>query len=229
MLSSVMAKKYSVGATHVLIDIPFGKGAKVETHQAAEELKEHFLTLGKILGMKLTVMLTDGRQPIGSGVGPVLEARDVLQILQNQEGAPQDLREKGLRLAAEMLEFSGSVKRGAGYEVAKDILESGSAWKKIQEIIAAQGANGPLVLGKMHLVIKATQSGIVREIDNVAISKLARMAGAPITKGAGLYLHKKVGDHVKKGEPLYTAYADNSEKLRHVRIYNEQLKPYTMR
>jgi putative thymidine phosphorylase len=229
MLSSVMAKKYSVGATHVLIDIPYGRTAKVTSRAAAEELKQHFLTLGKLLGMKLVVLLTDGKQPVGRGIGPVLEARDVLAVLQNQKEAPADLREKSLRLAAEMLEFSGSVKHGAGYEVAQDILESGSAWKKMQEIIDAQGANGPLTLGRMRQVLRAQRAGKVSEIDNLAISKLARMAGAPITKGAGLYLHKKVGDRVKKGEPLYTAYADSAEKLRHVRIYHERLKPYTIR
>jgi len=229
MLSSVMAKKYSVGATHVLIDIPFGKSAKVATKREAEELKQHFLTLGKLLGMKMTVLLTDGRQPIGKGIGPVLEARDVLMVLKNEKDAPVDLREKGLRLAAEMLEFSGSVTKGAGYEVAQDILDSGSAWKKMQEIIEAQGSNGPLQIGRMQLALKASKSGTVTEVDNLAVSKLARMAGAPITKGAGLYLHKKAGDKVIKGELLYTAYADNEEKLRHVRIYHEKLNPYTIR
>ncbi len=229
MLSSVMAKKYSVGSTHVLIDVPFGRTAKVTSRKEAEELKQHFLTLGKLLGMRMTVLLTDGRQPIGNGIGPVLEARDVLAVLKAEKDAPADLREKGLLLAAEMLEFSGSVKRGAGYEVARDILDSGSAWKKMQEIIAAQGSNGPLVLGSKRLVVRSTASGTVREIDNLAISKLARMAGAPITKGAGLYLHKKAGDRVQKGEALYTAYADSAEKLRHVRIYDEKLRPFTVR
>jgi thymidine phosphorylase len=125
-----------------------------------------------------------------------------------------------------MLEFSGSVLRGSGYEVARDILESGSAWKKMEEMIEAQGKAPPMRLGTRRHVVKAGKSGKVRSINNKAISKLARMAGAPITKGAGLYLHKKVGEKVKKGEPLYTAYADSAEKIRHVKVFDTELKPY---
>lgn len=226
MLSSVMAKKYSVGATHVIIDIPYGPTAKVANRMKAEELKFHFLTLGKLLGMKLTVVLTDGKEPIGRGIGPVLEAKDVLAVLQNKPDAPKDLREKSLLLAAEVLEFSGVVKKGIGLSVAKDILDSGSAWMKMAEIIDAQGKAKPLRLGSKRLIVKSEKSGKVARIDNKVISKLARMAGAPITRGAGLYLHKKVGDRVKKGEPLYTAYADSAEKIRHVKHFHVELKPY---
>ncbi len=229
MLSSVMAKKYSVGATHVVIDIPHGHGVKVTNRIRAEELKHRFLIVGQLLGMKITVVLTDGRQPIGRGIGPTLEALDILKVLKNEEDAPLDLKEKSLLLASELLEFTGSVRAGAGYEVARDILESGSAWKKMEEIIDAQGRNGPLRLGRYRLVIPAERSGTVRSIDNKAISKLARMAGAPITKGAGLYLHRKCGERVKRGERLYTAYADSAEKIRHVRLFHEQLKPYAIR
>lgn len=226
MLSSVMAKKYCVGATHVIIDIPYGATAKVSSKMKAEELKLHFLTLGKLLGMNLIVVLTDGKQPIGNGIGPVLEARDVIAVLKNKPNAPEDLREKSLKLAAEMLEFLGSVLQGGGYEVARDILESGSAWKKMEEIIEAQGKAPPMHLGSKRLVLYSSKAGKVRAINNKAISKLARMAGAPITKDAGLYLHKKVGDKVKKGEALYTAYADSAEKIRHVKLFHEELKPY---
>lgn len=229
MLSSVMAKKFSVGATHVIIDIPYGKGAKVQTKKRGEELKRHFLMLGKLLGMKMKVLLTDGRSPIGRGIGPVLEARDVLAVLKNKPNAPQDLRNKSLHLAAEMLEFSGSVRKGAGYEVARDILESGSAWKKMDEIITAQGRVKIPSLGRKSVEISSKCQGRVIEIDNKAISKLARIAGAPVTKGAGLYLYKKVGDTVRKGELLYTVYADSADKLRHVRLYNDKLKPYVIK
>ncbi len=230
MLSSVMAKKFSVGATHVLIDIPYGRHAKAEKRFEAEELKQHFLSLGTLLGMKVNVMITDGNQPIGRGIGPVLEAKDVLAVLQNKENAPQRLKEKALLLAAELLEFAGRLSKKASYEVAKDILESGSAWKKMQEIIDAQGPpKEQFRLGRKRLVLKAAKKGTVIAIHNKAISKLARMAGAPITKGAGLYLHKIVGDKVRKGEPIYTAYADSAEKIRHVKKYDKELEPYTIR
>ncbi len=231
MLSSVMAKKFSVGATHVLIDIPYGRTAKVVTRAEAEALRIHFLTIGKLLNMEMLVVLTDGSQPIGRGIGPLLEARDVMAVLQRAPDAPVDLRVKALRLAGEMLEFCGGVQKGSGLEVATSILESGSALRKMEEIIAAQGKTSPseFRLGHQRAVVVASRGGVVRSIDNKAISKLARMAGAPITRGAGLYLHKKVGDRVKKGEALYTAYADSAEKIRHVRKYHEELKPYTIR
>ncbi|RME31807.1 AMP phosphorylase [Candidatus Woesearchaeota archaeon] len=226
MLSSVMAKKFSVSATHVLIDIPYGRTAKVTTKARAEELRQHFLSIGKLLGMQLTVVLTDGRQPIGNGVGPVLEARDTLQVLRGEPGAPRDLREKSLMLAGHLLEFVGHVPKGEGYTVAKDVLDTGKAWKKMQEIIAAQGAHAQPRLGRHSCVIRATKGGRVREIDNKAIAKLARMAGAPITKGAGIDLHKKVGAKVVPREPLYTAYADSREKLAQVKRYDRILAPY---
>lgn len=230
MLSSVMAKKYSVGATHVLIDIPYGRGAKVQNRQQAEELKQHFLTLGTLLGMKVRVLLTDGSQPIGRGIGPALEARDVLAVLQNKPEAPRDLKEKGLLLAATLLEFAGGLSSKESRKVAREILESGRAWQKMEEIIRAQGAPKEQPrLGHKRTKIIARKSGTIRAINNKAISKLARLAGAPVTKGAGLYLHKKVGERVQQGEPLYTVYADSGEKLRHVKRYHQELQPYTIR
>lgn len=229
MMSSVMAKKYSVGATHVLIDIPYGHTAKVPSRARAEELRRHFHSIGKLLGMQMVVVLTDGRQPIGKGIGPALEAQDVLAVLQCEPHAPLDLREKSLRLAAELLEFIGHVPRGEGYALARGTLDSGKAWLKMSEIIRAQGARTMPEPGRHRSTFRASTAGVIREIDNKAISKLARLAGAPITKGAGLYLHRKLGEYVAKGDQLFTAYADSTEKLRHVRKYYALLKPYTIR
>lgn len=228
MLSSVLAKKYSVGATHVIIDIPYGKGAKVEHRADAERLKEHFLTLGKLLGMKIVVVMTDGRQPIGNGIGPVLEAIDVMKVLKNAPDAPRDLREKSLMVAGELLEFVGSVQKGLGFQVAREVLDSGDAHRKMQEIIAAQGGHDIPPLSTFTQVFTAKKSGVIVEVNNKSITKVCRLAGAPITKTAGVYLHKKCGAKVKKGEPLFTAYAGSEHKLQELAAYVKKENPYVI-
>ncbi len=210
LLASVMAKKYSVTANAVLIDIPMGKSTKADTPAKARHMKKMFEMLGKKLRMNVKVILTDGSQPIGRGVGPLLEARDVLAILQNHPQAPVDLKKKSLMMAGILLELGG---KKHGYKLAKEILESGKAWKKMEEIIKAQGRQKRPKFDGFNCPVKAGKTGKVKEIDNQVIAKIARVAGAPLDKGAGLYLNKKVGDKVKKGELLYTIYAENNFKL----------------
>jgi len=226
LLASVMAKKASVGADRVLIDIPKGKSAKVRTQQEAVHLKEMFELLGNELGMKVKVIITDGNQPIGRGIGPYLEARDVMWILENDKKGPADLKEKSLMMSGILLEMAG---HKGGYMKAKKILESGKALKKMKEIIKAQGAEKKKYgLAKYHFDIKAKKGGLVNEINNGAISKVARIAGAPGDKTAGAYLVKKAGQRVKKGETLYTIYAESRFKLGLARKLNKELKPYSI-
>jgi len=229
MLSSVMAKKYSVGATHVLIDIPYGRGSKVARRSEAERIREHFLTIGKLLGMKLVVILTDGRQPIGNGIGPLLEAVDVMKVLRNAPDAPQDLREKGIAIAGLLLEFVGTVKKGLGAQVACEVLDSGDALRKMEEIISAQGAIKRLPFSEYQQKFFAEKSGCVSEIKNKTITKVSRLAGAPVTKTAGLYLHKKVGDSVKKGEVLFVVHSGSEEKARHVVTFLKEEFPFVIK
>lgn len=211
MLASVMAKKYSVGAKKVLIDIPFGRGAKCETEAHAFHLSHMFKTIGRKLGMHVQTMKSDGRKPIGKGIGPVLEAQDVLAVLRNDEDAPRDLREKSLLMAGRILEMGGIRK---GYEEAVSILESLDGLRKMQQMIRAQGVQEiKYDVGTFSWVFKSKRSGVVRQVDNDIISKIARMAGAPHDKGAGLYLERNVGDKVRKGEELFTIYAASEFKL----------------
>lgn len=210
LLASVMSKKASVSADIVLIDIPMGKTTKVKNKKEARHLKKMFEMLGKKIGMKIKVIITDGSQPIGNGIGPLLEARDVLAILQNHPQAPHDLRKKALMMAGLLLDMAG---KKHGYHLAKEILESGQAWRKMQEIINAQGKQKMPELGTFNYPVRTGKCGKIKEIDNEIISKLARLAGAPQDKGSGLYLNKKVSDFVKKGELLYTIYAENEFKL----------------
>jgi AMP phosphorylase len=217
LLASVMAKKASVSATHLLIDIPAGKGAKIDSMHYATTLKKDFELLAGKLGMKHKVIITDGSQPIGNGIGPALEARDVLHVLRNDSKAAIDLKIKSIELAGLMLELAGKAKKGKGIEMSMEILESGLAYKKFIEIIKAQGGKeiipSKIKVGKFKFGIKSKKKGKVKVISSEAISKIARVAGAPDNMGAGVYLHKHVGDEVKKGEVILTIYSDTKIKL----------------
>jgi thymidine phosphorylase len=193
----------------LLIDIPVGPSAKVRQMRQALALRKLFEFVGDRLNLHLEVMITDGRQPIGRGIGPVLEVRDVMLVLQNDPEAPADLRQKALQLAGRILEFDPDVRGGQGYAIARDILESGRACAKMNEIIQAQGPK-PVDFspGSLCHEVIAQNDGIVTEIDNLQMAKIARLAGAPMMKRAGVDLLKKLGSPVKKGDVLYRIYAE---------------------
>ena len=208
MVASIMSKKLAAGSTHLLLDLPVGPFAKLTTSMDAMRLRKLFEFVGDHFGISVEVVTTDGRQPIGNGIGPVLEARDVMAVLGNEPGAPADLREKSLRLAAHLLEHDPELRGGTGYARARELLESGAALKQMQKIIEAQG---PTVcrtdLGTLTADIVALRDGVVEAIDCLCLNRLARTAGAPIDKGAGIKLFKKIGDGVEKGEPLFRIHA----------------------
>lgn len=216
VLASVMAKKKSVGSDYVLVDIPEGKGAKISDKEAAGQLAKQFIELGKRLNIYVECLITDGTAPIGAGIGPALEARDCLLVLDNK--GPSDLMNKSLDLAGVLLELSGSVKRNHGRSAAEKILASGRAKKKMLEIIEAQGGDpsvkpDDIKIGEKKHTIKADCKGRIRYIDNKKISLVARAVGAPKDKTAGVYLHVNVGDCVKAGDPLFTLYSKGNGKI----------------
>jgi AMP phosphorylase len=228
LLSSILAKKLAVGATHVVLDIPVGEGAKVETMLEAKHLERQFLRLASRLEMNLRTVITDGSQPIGNGIGPALEARDVLLVLEGS--GPKDLRDKSLRLAGELLELIGRARRGEGVKLAEKALESGKALRKMREIIAAQGGDAEvepedIKLGRCACDYHAEKGGKVLHIDNNLISKIARIAGAPRAKGAGIYLYKHVGDPVEIGEKILTVYSESRKRLGDAMKVLRELKP----
>ena len=208
MVASIMSKKLAAGSTHLLVDLPIGPNAKLTTPQEAMRLRKLFEHVGDHFGIAVEVVMTDGCQPIGNGIGPVLESQDVMAVLANHPAAPQDLREKSLRLAAHLLEYDPLLRGGTGYARARELLDSGAAHKQMEKIIEAQG---PSVcrndMGPLTADIPAPCDGIVSSIDCLRLNQLARTAGAPIDKGAGIRLFKKIGDRVQQGEPLYRIYA----------------------
>jgi thymidine phosphorylase len=209
LVASIIAKKLSAGATHLLIDIPMGPTAKVRSQSEALQLRKLFEFVGDRVGLHLEAMITDGNQPIGRGIGPVLEARDVMQVLENDPDQPRDLREKALQLASRILEFDPDVRGGQGYALARDILESGRALAKMRAIIAAQGASEETYsVGHLCRNVEADRDGVVATIDNLQMARIARLAGAPMDMGAGVDLYKRIGDTVSRGDALYSIYAD---------------------
>ncbi len=208
MVASILSKKLAAGSTHLVIDIPVGPSAKVRNHRDAIRLRKMFEYVGDKVGLSLDVILTDGSQPIGRGVGPVLEARDVMQILRNDPAAASDLRERALLLAGHMLEFDPALRGGAGHARARELLESGQALAAMERIIDGQGRNETSYpLGDLISEVPSPADGRIGAIDCQRISRIARLAGAPMDKGAGIDLLKKVGDRVDQGEPLYRIHA----------------------
>jgi putative thymidine phosphorylase len=220
LLASIMAKKFSVGSTHVLIDIPVGPQVKIKNKKDAKVLKSRFEKLGRALGMKVKVILTNGDQPVGRGIGPTLEAIDVMKVLKNEADAPKSLREKSIKMAGILLELTGKARKTRGKAMAKKILDSGKAYEQMMKIIKAQGdKKAKLRPAKFSQIVRAGRAGTIKEVNNKLIAHIARSAGAPKDQEAGVYLHKRLNDKVKKGEPLYTIYADLKDRLAYTKQY----------
>lgn len=213
-VSSIMSKKLAAGSTHVLIDLPIGPQAKTKTREEGAKLKSLFETVGAGVGINVHANLSDGTKPIGRGIGPVLETIDVLDVLSNKPGAPKDLLDKSLDYSAHILEWTGSVEPGEGRKAAQRIVENGQAFDKLQDILQAQGrCTEKLTPSGFTDDILAERSGQIGEFDIQAISALARAAGAPLDKSAGIYLFANVGDSVEQGEPLFRIHASSQQGL----------------
>ncbi|MBR9680876.1 MAG: AMP phosphorylase [Candidatus Altiarchaeota archaeon] len=217
LLASILAKKKSVGADKVLIDIPLG--AKVKDIGEARNLAYRFKNLGKTLDMDVHVLITDGYQPIGNGVGPSLEARDVLRVFEGK--GPVDLTEKSLKLAGEMLEMAG---KKNGYKLALNLLETGKAYEKFKEIIQAQGGDPnikseDISIGKYTHEILSDETTNHIMYDSDIIAKLARLAGAPAIKGAGVDILELPGSSVKAGQKILRIHTPVRTRLEAVEAF----------
>lgn len=219
MIASVLSKKAAAGSTHVVIDIPIGKTAKVRTEEDAEKLKYYFTVVGKALSLEIKVLLTDGSQPIGRGIGPTLEAMDVLSVLRNEKDAPQDLRNKSLIIAGSIIDLANNQKNGNGYISAERILSSGRAYEKFIAICKAQGGFREPQLAPFKTEIHAEKSGIVTEIDNRRLAKIAKLAGAPHDPKAGVLLHTPLKTKVNVGDALFCIYAETKGELNYAIEY----------
>lgn len=219
LVASVLSKKAAAGATHIVLDLPVGPTAKVRSREAAKRLGDRLVKVGAVLGLNVRIAETDGTQPVGRGIGPALEARDVLMVLQQHANAPIDLRDRALYLAAELLELAGRASPGDGMRLAADVLSSGKAWCKFQAICDAQGGmKTPPVAGYRHPVL-ASAGGRITAMDNRRLAKAAKLAGAPQAPAAGIDLHARLTDLVEAGQPLFTVHAQSRGQLNYALHY----------
>lgn len=214
MLASILSKKVAIGATHLVVDIPTGAGTKVPTLEVARAYARDFMDLGEKLNIHIECAITYADQPIGNAIGPILEARECIRILEGTKH-PSSVIEKACDIAGIVLEMGGMVNGG---EKARQILESGAAMKKFREIVAAQGGNydiksEDLVPGKFMLEFVSIKAGYVHSIGNKDLVSIAKAAGAPGDKGAGIILFRKKGQRVEKGDVLMQIYGDNEAKV----------------
>ena len=219
LVASVLSKKIAAGATHVVLDIPVGPTAKVRSEEAGRELAQRLQTVAAGFGLKTLCVQSDGSQPVGRGIGPALEALDVLAVLQNKPGAPEDLRRRACRLAGAALELGGAAPPGRGVAAAEQTIADGSAWAKFQRICEAQGGLRTPPRARLHHPLHAGRSGRVVHINNRKISRLAKLAGAPDAPAAGLVLRTRLGEEVAAGQTLLTIHADTPGELSYALDY----------
>lgn len=242
ILVSIMAKKIAFGSTHVVIDIPYGETAKVHTKKEADILAAKFVSLGKRFEIKIQCMVHETPGPIGKGIGPILETRDALRVLQQKSNRPLDLEERSIALASTLLalclqdapkELQTQVKtdyRDCSHW-ARHLLETGIAYHKMQEIIHEQGGEAAidsedLTPGKHTSRVIAHTHGLVKKINIKNVTIMAKILGAPHDQGAGLYLGKSIGENVHRDDILYTMYSSSQshmneakDSLKHFPIY----------
>jgi thymidine phosphorylase len=219
LVASVLSKKVAAGATHVLIDLPVGPTAKIRSVAEAQRLSTHLREVGHAAGLQVLPVMTDGTQPVGRGLGPALEARDALLVLQGDPDAPADLRERALLLAGYLLEFAGTVPVGTGEALAREILRDGRAWRKFQAICRAQGGMREPPAAAFTRPLASAHAGRVTRIDNRRLARVAKLAGAPRDPAAGLILHVRLGDLVAGGQPLFTVHAQAAGELEYALDY----------
>lgn len=222
LVASVLSKKVAAGSTHVIIDMPVGPTAKVRSPNAAQKLSRLLEAVAEPLGLKLRVVITDGTQPIGRGIGPALEARDVLAVLQGEEDAPKDLRARAIKLAGEIFELSEQVAQGEGARTATEILDDGRAWQKFQAICEAQGGLFEPPKARHRHAVVSDRAGEVVGVDNRRLAKAAKLAGAPEDPAAGLLMKARVGDQVDKAQPLFELHAESPGELEYALAYVEE-------
>lgn len=225
LLPSIMSKKKAMGATHIVIDIPTGRGVKIKTIEEAHTLAQDFIDLGKRLGIDVQCAITFGEQPLGYTIGPALEAKEALSTIMGN--GPADLKEKAVNVAGILFEMVGIEN---GKKKAESILRSGEAERKLREIIGAQGGNSKIMpddikIGDKKAEVTTTEDGRVLWINNESIAQVAREAGAPKEKGSGVMLKVKLEDQIRKGEILFEIYAERSTKLEAALGLAEKLNP----
>jgi thymidine phosphorylase len=219
LVASILSKKLAAGSNALLVELPVGPTAKVRSESDAQLLATLLKEVGESFDLAVQICRTDGSQPVGMGVGPALEALDVLAVLQSAPTAPADLRDRALRLAGLLLEMGGRAAAGTGIKLATETLGSGAAWKKFCAICAAQGGMREPPAAAYRKLVASPKDGVVASIDNRRLARIAKLAGAPRAPAAGLQIHQQVGSRVTRGEPLFTLHAESPGELVYASTY----------
>ena len=223
--SSIMSKKIAAGAQAIVLDVKTGLGAFMQTLEEARELGELMVNIGRLAGRKTVALLSDMNQPLGSAVGNTLEMIEALELLRGR--APKDYYEHCLHVAAHVLVIG---QRAKDLEEARAMAEKsitdGSAFEKLRVLVQAQGGDVSYVdnvsrfeRARFIEVVPSPRSGFISQIHarmvgeaSVALGAGRARKGDPIDHSVGFLIHKKVGDKVEAGEPLFEIYANNEEK-----------------
>ncbi len=219
LIASVLSKKIAAGATHLVIDMPVGETAKVRTQEAARGLTSRLTEIAEVFGIKVRIVPSQGDQPVGRGIGPALEARDVLEVLQGTKDAPADLRARAIALAGTLLELCGVTGDGNGSVLAARCLDDGRAWAKFQRICKAQGGLRAPPASSHRMPILAAHAGRLAAIDNRKLSTVAKLAGAPEAKAAGVEMCVRLGDSIEAKQPLSIVHAQSPGELAYAMDY----------
>lgn len=222
LVASVLSKKVAAGSSHVVIDMPVGPTAKVRSEAAADELERLLVAVGESLSLKVSVLRGDGRQPMGRGIGPALEARDVLAVLENDSDPPEDLRERSIALAGRILELADAAEQGSGVELAREVLADGRAREKFRAICRAQGGLREPPEADHRREVTAERSGRVERVDNRKIARVAKLAGAPDAPAAGLEFLTPIDTRIESGQPLFVVHAETPGEMEYAMEYVER-------
>lgn len=213
LVASVLSKKIAAGATHLVIDMPVGPTAKVRSPDDALAIESRFTEVAGAFGLQVAVLRTDGSQPVGYGVGPALEARDILRVLSNDPDAPDDLRDRAIDIAARLLDMVPGAVPGQGRPVARDLLQTGAALRKFLAICDAQGGFREPTRAPFIRSVTARHRGTILAIDNRRLARVAKLAGAPLSRCAGLECRQRLENVVDKGTPLFDIHARTPGEL----------------
>lgn len=228
LVASVLSKKVAAGSNHVLIDMPIGPTAKVRTEAAADSVSTRLRSTAAALGLQLAVYRSDGSQPVGTGIGPALEAHDVLKVLKNDPDAPMDLRDRALALAAALLDLVPGNAVGTSASRANAALQSGQALAKFSAICEAQGGFREPPCAEFTAEVTSNTNGRITAIDNRRLARVAKLAGAPGSPAAGLSTGVRIGDIIKRGQTLFTVHAQSRGELAYALEYAASAPPFNI-
>lgn len=226
MIASILCKKMAMGVKYLVLDVPCGKGTKFPTVSAGRKYATRFKQIGKEVGIKCTCLLTSASQPVGHAVGPALEAREALRLLIDPTAGPASLRNKSCELAGVLLEMAGKAPEGKGKDLALQILRDGEALQAMRQIISTQGGNpdvqpADVKVGPFVAEMRSDREGHVTSVKNKYINQIAKIAGCPAAKQAGVEIEKKIGASVKESDLLLRIYSDSELRLKEaVEFYN---------